>query len=138
MKQMACLFHTLQASGACQFGYLSTTVDFVPESLSAVTGRDYSLDEALLCGERIANVRQAFNVREGINMLKALIPERAYGRPPLAAGPTAGVTVRIEMLLEEYLEEMDWSQDAAVPSERQLRKLGLDFLADDLYSARGG
>ena len=135
MKTLGSLFHVLQASGACQFGYLSTTVDYLPECLSAVTGHAYSMDELLLCGERIANVRQAFNVREGINMLEAQIPLRAYGRPPLAGGPNTGVTVKIESLLREYLEEMGWSQDAAIPSERRLRQLGLDFIVNDLHGA---
>ena len=133
MKPLGNLFHVLQAAGACLFGYLSMTVDFLPEWLSAVTGHDYSLDELLVCGERIANVRQAFNLREGINMLKYQIPWRAYGRPPLDSGPNAGVTVNIESLLREYLEEMAWSQDAGMPDKERLHALGLDFLADDLY-----
>jgi len=135
MKPLGNLFHAFQASGACLFGYLGTTVDFLPECLSAVTGHTYSLEEVLLCGERIANLRQAFNVREGINMLKTKIPLRAYGHPPLDGGPNAGVVVKIEPLLREYLEEMNWSQDAAVPSERRLHELELDFLVDDIRAA---
>ena len=99
MKTLGNLFHALQASGACQFGYLSTTVDFLPKSLHAVTGHPYDQEELLLCGERIANLRQSFNVREGINLLQTKIPPRAYGRPPLSDGPNAGITVKIERLL---------------------------------------
>ena len=137
MKPLGCLFHALQAAGVCLFGYFATTIDYLPESLSAVTGHAYPLEKVILCGERIANVRQAFNVREGINMLEAKIPLRAYGHPPLTEGPNANVTVQIKSLLREYLQEMDWSQDAAVPSERRLRELELDFLANDLYGAAG-
>lgn len=135
LKTLGGLFHVLQAAGGCQFGYLSTTVDFVPESLSAVTGHHYSLEDVLSCGERIANVRQGFNVREGINMLETRLPDRAYGRPPLTNGPTKGVTVRLNEMLDEYLKQMEWSRDAAIPGERRLRELGLDFLADDLHAS---
>ena len=55
-----------------------------------------------------------------------------YARNELA---NAGVTVKIESLLREYLKEMDWSQDAAIPSERRLHKLRLDFLVNDLHGA---
>jgi aldehyde:ferredoxin oxidoreductase len=132
MKTLGNLFHALQASGACQFGYLSTTVDFLCTSLHAVTGHPYDQRELLLCGERIANLRQSFNVREGINFLQTKIPWRAYGRPPLSDGPNAGITVKIEGLIREYLDEMDWDLDSAVPSHRKLRELRLDFVIDDL------
>jgi len=134
MKPLGCLFHALQASGACQFGYLATTFDFVNQSLSAVTGHTYSLEDVLLCGERIAVLRQAFNLREGINLLKFQIPARAYGKPPLTKGPVAGVTVELAQLLGEYMEVMDWSPDKAVPSQERLHDLGLDFLIFRIFT----
>jgi aldehyde:ferredoxin oxidoreductase len=130
MKPFGSLFHALQAAGICLFGYFATTAGFLPESLGAVTGLSYTLDDLFLCGERIANVRQAFNVREGMNFLEFPVPWRAYGRPPLDGGPNAGVTVKIDSLVYEYLAEMDWSHDTAAPSERRLRELGLDFIID--------
>jgi aldehyde:ferredoxin oxidoreductase len=90
------------------------------------------MEEVLECGERIANLRQAFNVREGINMVASPVPARAYGDPPLEGGPNAGVKVGIEKLLQDYLEEMDWSQEAAIPGKQRLLELGLDFVASDL------
>jgi aldehyde:ferredoxin oxidoreductase len=138
MKPLGNLFHVLQASGACLFGYLSMTVDFLPEWLAAVTGRDYSLDELLVCGERIASLRQAFNVREAVNMLEAQIPWRAYGQPPLDGGPNAGVTVKIVSLLQEYLHEMRWAPDSAIPEQERMGQLGLDWVVDQLYGAHPG
>jgi len=133
LKILSNLFHVLQASGACQFGLLSTTFEYLHESLSAVTGHPFSFQEVLDCGERIATIRQAFNIREGINFLGYQIPWRAYGNPPLESGPLKNVTVKIDMLLQEYLEEMGWSKDAATPHKRRLHELGLDFLANHLY-----
>jgi aldehyde:ferredoxin oxidoreductase len=135
MKTLGNHWNALQASGGCQFGLLSTTFSFLHETLNAVTGNDYSHEEVLRCGERIANIRQAFNVREGVNLVASEYPLRAYGFPPLGAGPNAGITVDLKLMLDEYLEEMDWSRDTAVPSERRLRELGLDFLVESIYSA---
>lgn len=133
VKEASCLNHTMNASGACQFGYVCTTVDFVPEFMSAITGRDFSVQDMLLVGERIANIRQAFNVREGINPLAQPDPWRAYGQPPLPDGPTAGIGVKLDMLVREYLEEMGWTPDATVPERETLEALGLADVARDLW-----
>jgi len=133
LKPISNLNHVMNASGICLFGYLSTRAEMLPEFLTAVTGHAYSLDDLLVVGERIANIRQAFNVREGYNPLATPIPKRAYGVPPLEEGPTAGFTVEAETLCREYLEEMDWTHDDAVPSREKLIALGLVDVARDLW-----
>jgi aldehyde:ferredoxin oxidoreductase len=87
----------------------------------------------LRIGERIANIRQAFNVREGINAVQFSLPERAYGRPPLTDGPTAGIHVEAESMLKEHLENMGWTLDAAVPLPSTLERLGLADIIGDLW-----
>lgn len=136
MKPMSALNHVSNASGLCLFGYLSTTVSLLPEWLTAVTGKAYDLVRLLECGERIANMRQAFNVRDGFNLLRLSAPGRAYGVPPLASGPTEGLTVDIGGLIREHLEAMDWDQATALPSRQKLESLGLDDVARDLWGPR--
>jgi len=131
-KEAFCLNHTMSVSGVCLFGYTSTHVTFVPDFLSAVTGQPFTVDDMLTVGERVANMRQAFNVREGINAVAQAIPSRAYGIPPLADGPTAGLTVQIEQMLREHLDNMGWTQDAAIPTRETLERLGLADVAQDL------
>ncbi len=138
VKESAALCHCFNAAGICLFGYLSTTIDLMPDFLTAVTGWRYTVDDLLLIGERIANVRQAFNVREGINPLKRPMPDRALGRPALPIGPTAGISVQAEELAREHLTEMGWTLDAAKPKEETLRRLGLGDIADDLWKTRMG
>jgi aldehyde:ferredoxin oxidoreductase len=133
VKEASCLCHICNASGICLFGYTSTHITFIPEFMSAVTGQPFSIDDMLTTGERIANIRQAFNVREGINPVAQTIPERAYGRPPLPDGPTAGINVQIEQMVQEYLDDMGWTQDAAVPQRNVLERLGLEEIARDLW-----
>jgi aldehyde:ferredoxin oxidoreductase len=136
IKPAACLSHTMNAAGVCLFGYYATHATFVPEFLSAVTGNSYTMTEVLTAGERIANIRQAFNVREGINAVAQPIPARAYGRPALPDGPTAGITVQVEQMLQEFLEDMDWTPDAAVPRRTVLERLGLADVAKDLWAGQ--
>ena len=47
--------------------------------ISAVTGYPHTIDSLLEIGERISNIRQSFNVREGINSLKRKVPGRIVG-----------------------------------------------------------
>jgi aldehyde:ferredoxin oxidoreductase len=133
LKPISNLNHVSNVSGICLFGYLSTRFEMLTEFLAAVTGHNYTFEELLLAGERIANIRQAFNVREGYNAITTPIPKRAYGIPPLDAGPTAGITVEIETMRREYLDEMDWTHDAAVPTREKLVALGLSDVAEDLW-----
>jgi aldehyde:ferredoxin oxidoreductase len=132
-KEASLLTHTMNASGMCLFGYASTHVTFIPEYLSAVRGEEFTVDDMLLAGERIANVRQAFNVREGINPITQSIPGRAFGEPSLDEGPTKGIRVEIENMTAEYLDDMGWTQDAAIPTRQVLERLGLQNIADDLW-----
>jgi aldehyde:ferredoxin oxidoreductase len=133
MKPMSTINHVMNVSGLCLFGYLSTTVSLLPEWLSAVTGKKYDLSTLMDCGERISNIRQAFNVREGVNFLQYKLPGRVYGVPPQNSGPTSNITVDIRILVQEYLSTMDWGQDNPIPSRAKLESLGLADIAGDLW-----
>ena len=112
---------------------LDARAPFTYEFLSAITGHEYTVENALIVGDRIATIRHVFNLREGINPLALPVPERAYGYPPLAEGPTAGVTVEMDMMEAEYLESMDWDPVTALPSRGKLEELGLGDVAAVLY-----
>ena len=103
------------------------------EMIRAVSGWDISVDEMLVVGERIANIRQAFNVREGLNPLKYEVPGRIIGVPPKSAGPTRGVTVDEQTLERDYLAAMDWDPVTTKPSKKKLLALGLDDVARVLW-----
>ena len=94
------------------------------------------MDEVLTIGERISNIRQAFNIREGINPLEYHVPGRVLGRPPQEVGPLAGVSVDEETLDRDYLTAMDWDLATAKPGKRKLQELGMEDVAELLWPAR--
>jgi aldehyde:ferredoxin oxidoreductase len=128
-----CQQHVVMCSGMCLFviGALPS-YHVIEEFLRAITGWDITLDELLVAGERIENVRQAFNIREGVNLFEYRIPGRILGKPPHTAGPLAGITVDEEVMVREYLQAMDWDLKTARPSEKKLKELGLDDIAREL------
>jgi aldehyde:ferredoxin oxidoreductase len=127
------LFHILNSAGICLLGYLTIDFNSIPEFTNAIVGWEYTLDDLFKIGERIGNLRQAFNIREGLNPLQFKLPDRAIGKPPLEKGPLTGVTVDVDTQVKEYLKVMDWDVNTAKPSQQKLLELGLDDVADDLY-----
>jgi len=107
-------------------------VSAIPEFLSLATGWGLSLDDLLKTGERIANIRQAFNIREGIGVNDFHVPNRVLGYPPMESGPVAGLSVDIESARCDYLVAMDWDPVTGKPTKRKLKELRLDDVARDL------
>jgi len=128
------LFHVVSSVGMCLFGFLSTDATFMHECLSAVTGWDIDLDELLMTGERIGNLRLAFALREGINPVKLKYPDIAIGKPPLRNGPTKDITVDLDLLTKEYCEEMGWDYNTGKPTMKKLKELDLEWVIKDLYN----
>ena len=81
-------------------------------------------------GERIANLRMAFAIREGDIVTKRRIPGRLVGNPPLGAGPHQGVTLDTDALEKEFLQACDWDLETARPSRQKLEELGLQDVAE--------
>jgi aldehyde:ferredoxin oxidoreductase len=105
----------------------------VIDYINAVTGRGYTEAELLKCGERIANIRHLFTLREGINPRELNVHGRIIGRPPFQDGPLAGVSCDIEGQITENLAALDWDQVTTIPSRRKLLELGMDDIADELW-----
>lgn len=129
-RKVLSLGHVMNSAGVCAFGYLSYDVDFITDFLTAVTGEPWDLERWLLTGERIANMRHAFNLREGQNMAEWTVHGRVAGSPPLAAGPHKGFTIDVETMRREYFAAMDWDPKSTRPSAERLRRLGLHDLIE--------
>jgi len=118
--------HTMNASGICSFAVGSLPDGVVTTFIAEVTGREFSDDDNLKVGERIANLRQVFNIREGLTPKDFKIVGRPIGKPALEEGPTANVTVDADTLRTEYFKAMDWDVETGRPSKQKLAELGLN------------
>ena len=133
-KTIASFNHVINSSGMCQivmgtFPSTGTVVDF----MNAVTGWGVTLEELLVTGERIANMRHAFNLREGLNPLDYQIPSRMSARPPAREGSLAGISIKEGPLDTEFCQAMDWDAATGKPSRQKLLQLGLDEVAQELW-----
>jgi aldehyde:ferredoxin oxidoreductase len=94
-------------------------------ALRFVTGWDISLEELLTVGERIFNLGRLFNVREGVDRILDVLPNRFSER--LQEGGSADEAITKEDLgrmLVEYYELRGWSKEG-IPRGETLSKLGL-------------
>jgi aldehyde:ferredoxin oxidoreductase len=129
------LMHVVNCSGICAFAPL--TFDELRRTLGALTGHAYAYEELLTVGERVAVVRQAFNLREGFGPAFAL-PERVRGNPPLDEGPTAGVAIDLERQNRAFYRAMRWNPESGLPDPARVRALGgLDDVARHLARRSG-
>ena len=127
--------HVLNATGVCMIYYMTWfNLQDVLENVNAVTGWGLEKPEELLvCADRISNIRQAFNIREGLTLKDFQMPERVIGNPPLQAGPTAGRTVDYKLMVRDFLKAVDWDPATGKPSKEKLMSLGLKDVAAALW-----
>ncbi len=125
--------HAATSAGLCMFAWVCLRPEALPDMLSAVTGTTYTVDACEKIGTRIAALRMAFNLREGMRNVEFQLPGRLVGKPPLEAGPLAGVTIDVDRQVRDYLEAMGWDVQSGVPTKETLEELELDFVAADLH-----
>jgi aldehyde:ferredoxin oxidoreductase len=131
-KRMNNFIHVINCVGWCLFGIMCIDARAVTEFIKAVVGWEYTMDELLKTGERIANIRHAFNLREGLNPLDFKIPKRVLKKQETFADIVGG-EIDVDTQVHEYLMAMDWDLQTTYPIRKKLVELGLDDVACDLW-----
>ena len=133
-KRAACMIHFINASGLCRFPWSYVGPASMWEYVSAVTGWHIDADEAYRIGERIANIRQCFNVREGFNALEHPLHPRMISHRPSGIGARDHIALDTDTLVNDFLRAMEWDTITAAPSTRKLIDLGLGDIASEFGS----
>jgi aldehyde:ferredoxin oxidoreductase len=128
--------HVVNAGGMCQFIMMAANTANMPSWFNAVTGWDMDVDEIMEVGERIANLRMAYEIREGGNPRQRHVPPRVTGESTEAThtGPLEGVKLDTELLETDFLKACDWDTETCKPSPAKLEALGLREVATALHS----
>ncbi|MBI2908425.1 MAG: hypothetical protein HYX92_12330 [Chloroflexi bacterium] len=105
----------------------------VVEMLKAITGWDFSEEEALKVGLRAVNLMKAFNLRNGLDAALDA-PSPRYGSVP-KDGPARGADAMPAWpeMLASYYEKMGWDRKTGVPLPETLRNLDLGHIVADLW-----
>ncbi len=122
---------SLNSVGLCIFAPIFGEYPFF-ELVNCLTGWDFTKSECIKTGLRIQNLRQAFTLREGIDLAKNELHDRIIGNPPDDRGPHKGVTVEYKEFYKGYCKEMGWDENG-LPFPDTLKDLGLEFVIKDLH-----
>lgn len=127
---------TLNGLGLCMFTGLTGGLPWT-ELVNRATGWGYTDKDLLECGERIQNLRAAFNLREGIRPADFVIPKRLLGEGDglLPDGPLKGVTVPLHDLRRDYYEAMGWDPETGHLAKERAERLGLSRLLEGYVRA---
>ncbi len=117
----------VNSAGMCFFGAITSRLPLV-DWLNAATGWSLTADEYLKTGERILNLRKAFNVREGIKPGDHKLSDRALGKTPLTAGPLKGASVDMARLMREFFDTVGWDPATGGPTPTKMKELEIDTL----------
>jgi len=101
------------------------------EVIHAATGLSMDAGAVVQVGERIVNIERAFLVREGITRKDDAMPSR-FLREPFTNGNSKGSVFEQEPMLDEYYAERGWDLRTGIPTRQRLRKLNLEYVADDI------
>ncbi|MFN8542774.1 MAG: aldehyde ferredoxin oxidoreductase family protein [Candidatus Binatia bacterium] len=115
--------------GLCMFTSLTGGLPWL-DLVNALTGWGMTAQDLLLAGERIQNLRAAFNRREGIRPGDVQPHPRMLGEGDgnLTAGPLRGVTVPLIELRNDYYRAMHWNPTTGHLSAERAKQLGLTEL----------
>lgn len=111
---ICCLLGRRDVSGPADYAKL----------FKCLTGIELTEQDVWMIGERIFNLERLFNQREGFSRKNDTLPERFLAEP-FHEGPSAGHTVPLEQLLDDYYRVRGWDTNGS-PTEETLTKLGLE------------
>jgi aldehyde:ferredoxin oxidoreductase len=92
--------------------------------MNHATGWDYTVDQAILAGERIWNAKRMINHRMGATRQDDNLP--AHVLTPLSDGGATGNVVPIEEMIVAYYEARGWDPSTGLPTRKTLSRVGLD------------
>ncbi|NVM44288.1 MAG: aldehyde ferredoxin oxidoreductase family protein [Candidatus Lokiarchaeota archaeon] len=118
-KLIAGLWQSFNSLGLCEF--LAFYLQYpLKELIKSIVGWDLSVNDLVKIGLRIQTLRQAFTLREGVDIINSKLSER---------------TVSIDYLedYKGYCEKMGWNPENGYPLKETLTNLNLDFVVKDLY-----
>ncbi len=100
----------------CKFSAFAQGMQEYTEQFNAVTGLDFSVDQLLMCGERIYNLERYYNNLAGFGEGSDILPLRFTTEPSTMPG-SEGHVCELDDMLAEYYASRGW-HNGVVPEEK--------------------
>jgi len=106
--------------------------DIQVQLINAACGLEWTIEDMMRAGERAWNLKRAINNRMGLTRANDKLPKALL--EPFPDGGSAGFVPDLEGILSAYYEARGWDKETGRPSREKLAELGLDDVAQDLWS----
>jgi aldehyde:ferredoxin oxidoreductase len=116
----------VNCAGLCLFGvFLGAKRTPAFSWLNAATGWNKTPEEYLDIGARIQTLKQAFNIKHGVDPRSFRPSDRVIGKPAQTEGANRGRTVDMEKLISDYYRQFGWNPETGRPTEESIGRLKL-------------
>ncbi|SLM27886.1 Aor1 [Desulfamplus magnetovallimortis] len=111
----------MNGSGVCMFGgFMGANRIRIFDWLNAATGWNHTPEKYMEIGSQIQTLKQAFNIKQGVEPSTLALKERVIGHPPQEKGANKGRSVPLETMMEDYWELYGWDKKTGKPSPEQI------------------
>jgi aldehyde:ferredoxin oxidoreductase len=110
--------NVLNGAGGCAFGAF-IGVDRMPvfEWLNAAAGWNKTPNEYMDIGARLQTMKQAFNIKHGIDPKSYRPNPRVLGEPPMTQGANRNRKVDVDRMVVQYWQQFKWDSQTGKPSD---------------------
>lgn len=137
-KKIGDWWFALNALGFCLFpphgGAVHYPFELQWQFYEAVTGWPMTREDFYRLGERIMNLKRAFNFKHGMTKGEDTLPKRLLTESH-KEGSAKGVVAKLDEMVPEYLKLRGWDPMTHKPTRKKLEELGLHDIAEDLWSS---
>ncbi len=124
-------------NGTCWFATWGVpgVLTYSAQAVSAVTGWDFTREEALTVGERVVNLERVFNIRRGLTPADDYeVSPRLVEDPPSGKAKGKPMAPYIKGMVMQVYRLMGWDEKTGKPWRSTLRRLGLEDVIRDIWS----
>ncbi|MCX5842451.1 MAG: aldehyde ferredoxin oxidoreductase family protein [Deltaproteobacteria bacterium] len=116
--------NVVNSAGLCMFGaFLGAKRIPTFDWLNAATGWNRTPEHYMEIGERIQTLKQAFNIRHGVNPRSFRPSDRVMGKPPQSSGANRGRSIDMEKMISDYYTQFGWDPETGRPTDESKAKL---------------
>jgi aldehyde:ferredoxin oxidoreductase len=118
---------TFNALGLCKFLFSSRLrPDLMAHWINCVTGWNLDGEKIMTTGDRLYNLKRAYNVQLGISRKDDVITSKLLGALK-KEGSLEEKRLFFEKMLTDYYRERGWNENG-IPMQETLKRLGLEFV----------
>jgi aldehyde:ferredoxin oxidoreductase len=118
--------NVVNCAGLCLFGvFLGAKRTPTFSWLNATTGWNKTPEEYLHIGARIQTLKQAFNIKHGVDPRSFRPGDRVIGKPAQTEGANLGRTIDMDKLISDYYRQFGWDPRTGRPTEENIDRLKL-------------